>query len=101
MAEQLLRNITKTFEVTSKGEKYVNVVGDLFTQLRSKVYEDLDGKPLINMKATEVYFDDVKVDKYTERFMFVFWPRERRNYTITARIVVVIDYLDRKEEDIT
>ena len=100
MQDQLLKTMKRSYEVTASGDKYVNVVGSLFNQMRSKAYEDLGGKPLINLKAEEVYFEEVKVNKYTERFLFLFWPREKKDFTIKARIMVVIDYLDLKEEDI-
>ena len=34
----------------------------------------------------------------TEKFMLFFWPREKVTYTITAKIVVRIKYLDYTEE---
>lgn len=100
MNEQILKKTTVTIEVSASGEKYVNAVSQLFTEMREQVYKNLDGKPLINLKAEEVYFDSIDVEKRTEHFLFIFWPRERRNYTIKARIMVVIEYLDLKEEDI-
>ena len=100
MNEQILKKTTATVEVSASGEKYVNAVSQLFTEMREQVYKNLDGKPLINLKAEEVYFASIDVEKRTEHFLFIFWPRERRNYTIKARIMVVIEYLDLKEEDI-
>ncbi len=100
MTEQLLKRAEKTLEVTAKDEKYVNAISKLFTQMRELVYRELEGRPLISLRATEIYFDDVQVQKYMERFLFFFWPRERQNYTIKARIMVEMDYLDLKKEDI-
>ena len=51
------------------------------------------------MEAKEVYFDEVQVQKETERFMFLFMPREKMTFTITARIVVRVKYLKITKKD--
>ena len=69
--------------LTMTGGSLENAVGNLF-QL---------------MEAKEVYFDEVQVQKETERFMFLFMPREKMTFTITARIVVRVKYLKITKED--
>lgn len=101
MSEQLLKTERKTFDVEGKGDKYVAAVGELFTHLRSAVFDYLDEKPLVNMKAEEVSYTDVKVKEWTEHFLFIFWPRKRKEFDIKAKITVVIDYIDKKEEELS
>lgn len=97
---QLLKNAKKEIGVTIQGSSYDEAVSKIFIQTREEVYKLLDGRPLINLKAQEVYFEDVKVDRTTERFLFLFWPREKIHYTIKSKVVIVIDYLDKKEEEL-
>ena len=63
MNEQILKKTTATIEVSASSEKYVNAVSQLFTEMREQVYKNLDGKPLINLKAEEVYFDSIDVER--------------------------------------
>lgn len=46
-----------------------------------------------------MYFQEVQVQKETERFMFLFMPREKKYFTITAKIVVKVKYLNITKED--
>ena len=66
--------------------------------MRKQVFQDIN-KPIIQMDTQEVYFDKVDVTEKKEAFLFIFMPRVRRYYTVTARIVLKVKYLDVQEED--
>lgn len=51
------------------------------------------------METTAVFFEDVQVQRETEKFLFFFMPREKMYFTITARIVVKVKYLNITKED--
>lgn len=96
--EQLLEEVFHEVTVTANGESMENVVGKLFQLMRKKVFTDI-GKPVVQMEAHEVYFDQVQTHKRTEKFMLFFWPREKVSYTVTARIIVKLKYLNITKED--
>lgn len=96
--KQLLEEKIHEVTVTANGETMESVVGKLFQLMRKQVFTEI-GKPVIQMEAQEVYFEKVETSRRTERFMLFFWPRERVSYTVTARIVVTLKYLDIAKEE--
>ena len=96
---QLLKEIDYEIETMSVGASLDEAVGGLFRAMRSKLLKEF-GKPVILMQAKEVYFIETDVKKETERFMFLFWPREKTQYKIKAKIIVTVKYLDVAKEDI-
>lgn len=96
---QLLEETTHEIVVKAYGNSMEDVVGKLFQIMRKQIFKEFD-KPIIQMEAQEVYFESVDVKKTTEKFMFLFWPREKAEYTVTARIVVNVKYLDITKEDL-
>ena len=46
------------------------------------------------MDTEEVLFEKVDETEKTERFLFVFMPRVKKYFTITARITVTVKYID-------
>lgn len=98
-SQQLLKEIQHETVLTMNGTSLEDVVGKLFQAMRKQLFHDF-GKPIIHREAKEVYFENVKTHKTTEKFMFLFWPREKVSYEITARIVVSVKYLDVTKEEL-
>ena len=98
MSEQLLKEMDHTVTVTMSGDGMVDTVGKIFNMMRKQVFQDIN-KPIIQRDTQEVYFDKVDVTEKKEAFLFIFMPRVRRYYTVTARIVLKVKYLDVQEED--
>lgn len=96
--KQLLEQKIHEITVTANGETMENVVGKLFQLMRKQIFAEI-GKPVIQMEAQEVYFEKVDTIKTTEKFMLFFWPREKVSYTVTAKIVVSLKYLNMIEEE--
>ncbi len=96
--QQLLTETEHEMTITMSGDSLENTVGNVFQVMRKQIFEDIK-HPIIHMEAKEVYFEEVKVKKETERFLFLFMPREKTYFTITARIVVKVKYLNITKED--
>jgi len=96
--KQLLTEIRHETTVTAYGTDFNSVTGKIFQLMRKQIFAEI-GKPIIQMESEEVYFENVNIERRTERFMFFFWPREKVSYTVTARIVVKIKYLDIEKGD--
>lgn len=97
--KQLLEELRHEIVVTMSGDSLEDVTGKIFQSMRKQIFIDIM-KPIIQMEAEEVYFQKVDVKRKTEHFMFFFWPREKVTYTITAKIVVKVKYLDIIKEDL-
>lgn len=97
-SQQLLSSFTKEIVVSGDGSNLNEAVGSIFQTMRKQIFIEFD-KPIIHLEAKEVYFEEMKIDKKTEKFLFIFMPREKQYFTITARIVVEVKYIDLKEED--
>jgi len=96
--KQLLTEIRHETTVTAYGTDFNSVTGKIFQLMRKQIFAEI-GKPIIQMESEEVYFENLNIERRTERFMFFFWPREKVSYTVTARIVVKIKYLDIEKGD--
>lgn len=96
--KQLLEEMDHEMILTMTGGSLENAVGNLFQLMRKQIFQEIS-YPIVQMEAKEVYFDEVQVQKETERFMFLFMPREKMTFTITARIVVRVKYLKITKED--
>ncbi len=97
MSEQLLKEMSHTVTVTMSGEGMTDTVGKIFNMMRKQVFQEIK-QPIISMEATEVYFDQVEMTEKKEAFLFIFMPRVRKYYTITARIVLKVNVLEIKED---
>lgn len=95
---QLLEETEHEMVITMSGNSLDDAVGNLFQVMRKQIFEDIR-HPIIHMEAKAVYFEDVKVKKETERFLFLFMPREKQYFTITAKIIVDVKYLNISKED--
>lgn len=97
-AIQLLEEMDHTCTVHAKGSSLEDLTGKLFQIMRKQVFAEI-GKPIIQMEAKEVYFDQVDTEQTTEHFMLFFWPRTKTTYEVTARIVVHVKYLNLNERN--
>lgn len=95
---QLLEEKEHEMVITMSGNSLEDAVANVFQVMRKQIYEEIR-HPIIQMEAMAVYFEDVKVKKETERFLFLFMPREKMYFTITAKIIVKVKYLKVSKED--
>ena len=95
---QLLEEKEHEMTVTMMGDSLESAVGNLFQAMRKQIFTEI-GHPIIQMETTAVYFENVKLKRETERFLFLFMPREKVYFTITARIIVKVKYLNVAKED--
>lgn len=93
---QLLEEMEHTMTVSARGESLRDLTGKLFQKMRKQIFQEIS-QPIIHMEAKAVYFDQVDVEETTEHFMLFFWPRQKKTYEVTARIVVDVKYLNINE----
>lgn len=79
--KQLLSEEILEIELSATGTGIQDVTGQIFKQMRTEVYKSFS-YPIIQMEAKEVYFNKVESKKRTERFLFLFMPRERIDFQI-------------------
>lgn len=94
--QQLLAEKKHEMTVKMTGNSLENAVGNLFQVMRKQIFQEIP-YPIIQMETEEVYFQEVQVKRETERFMFM--PREKMYFTITAKIIVNVKYLNITKED--
>lgn len=95
--KNLLVEEVREINVTMSGEGLEETIGNIFKVLRKQVYEEI-GLPIIQMETKEVYFENINCKEKTERYMFVFMPRVKKYYTVAAKIIVAVKYLDLEKE---
>lgn len=94
---QLLEEKSHEMTIRMTGNSLENAVANLFQVMRKQIFEEIP-YPIVQLEASEVYFQEVQVQRQTERFMFLFMPREKVYFTITAKLVVRVKYLNITKE---
>ncbi len=95
--EQLLESMEHEMFITVGGNTMEEAVSNIFQMMRKQIFKEIT-YPIIQLEAKEVYFEDVKVKREREKFLFLFMPREKSFYTMKARVVVTVKYLNIKKE---
>ena len=81
-----------TITLSATGKSKDDAMGKIFSNLRKDIYKKVSGI-VIQMEPKDVFIDKVDEKKYTERFMFLFMPREKEEVKLTATIVVNVKYI--------
>ncbi|MDY6867405.1 MAG: DUF4312 family protein [Chloroflexota bacterium] len=95
--KNILIGTTRSFDLTGEGKSLEEVYNRIFSMVRSKVYDAVPGV-IIQMEPKEVYLVSMEEEKVTEKFLFLFLPREKTNWTVKVKLVVDIKYI-RTEGD--
>ncbi|MBG0785954.1 MAG: DUF4312 family protein [Anaerolineaceae bacterium] len=91
-----LISVKKTFQLTGKGKSEEEAYTEIFAKVKRAVYDSVEGV-VLQMEPEEVYITafDESVEK--EKFLFLFFPREKRRVSIDVKLVVSLKYLATKE----
>lgn len=81
-----------TITLSATGKSKTEAIGNIFSLLRKSIYKEVPGI-VVQMEPKDFFIDDIDVKKYTERFLFLFMPREREEVKLTATIVVNVKYV--------
>ena len=93
---QLLEEMEHTITVKALGNSLKDMVNTAFQIMRKRIFQEID-KPIIQLEAKEVYFDELEKEETEEHFMLFFWPRTKTSYEANVRIVVSVKYLNINE----
>ena len=93
---QLLEEMEHTITVKARGNSLKDMVNTAFQIMRKRIIQEID-KPIIQLEAKEVYFDELEKEETEEHFMLFFWPRTKTSYEANVRIVVSVKYLNINE----
>ena len=92
----LLEEMEHTITVKARGNSLKDMVNTAFQIMRKRIFQEID-KPIIQLEAKEVYFDELEKEETEEHFMLFFWPRTKTSYEANVRIVVSVKYLNINE----
>ena len=93
---QLLGEMEHTITVKARGNSLKDMVNTAFQIMRKRIFQEID-KPIIQLEAKGVYFDELEKEETEEHFMLFFWPRTKTSYEANVRIVVSVKYLNINE----
>lgn len=93
---QLLEETERTITVKARGDSLKDMANSAFQLMRKQIFKEFE-KPIVQMEAKEVYFDELEREETEEHFMLFFWPRTKTSYDANVRIVVSIKYLNINE----
>jgi len=78
--------------LSATGKSKDDAVGKIFANLKKEIYKEVPGI-VIQMEPKDVFIDKVDEKIYTEKFLFLFMPREKKEVTLTASLVVNVKYI--------
>jgi uncharacterized protein (TIGR03578 family) len=81
-----------TITLNASGKSNTEAVGNIFSLLRKNIYKEVPGI-VIQMEPKDFFVDKIDVNKYTEKFLFLFMPREKEEIKLTATIIVNVKYV--------
>lgn len=88
-----LNTVTKQFTISSKAKSKEEAISKIFSMLKGAVYNEIK-KPIVHMNTENICIESIDENKYTEKFLFLFMPREKIEYNVTLNINVLIKYVD-------
>lgn len=87
-----LISTTKTFHLSGKGKSEEEAYTEVFSKVKREVYESVKGV-VLQMEPEEVYIISFDETVEKEKFLFLFFPKEKRRVSIEVKLVVSLKYL--------
>lgn len=93
MSESILRQKMVVVEITGISTKSKDdAVTTAFKNLKAEIAKSVP-ELIVYMRPVEVELVDIKAEKYTEKFLMLFMPREREKVKLTLKVRVDVSYL--------
>ena len=93
MSENILKQKTVVVEISGVSTKSKDdAVTTAFRNLKSQIAKSVP-ELIVYMRPVEVELVDIKTEKYTEKFLMLFMPREREKVKLTLKVRVDVSYL--------
>lgn len=83
----------REFILTGIGKNTRDAYEKIFSQFKAEVYNQVKGV-LLQMEPEEVHLISIDEKKYTEKFLFLFLPREKQEITVKVKLIVSIKYIE-------
>jgi len=84
-----------SFDISGKGKTEEEAYSDVFARVKTEVYREVPGV-VLQMEPEEVILLSRKEEKKEEKFLFLFFPREKSEYEIKVKLVVSVKYIEVK-----
>lgn len=93
MSESILKQKMVIVEITGISTKSKDdAVTTAFKNLKAEIAKSVP-ELIVYMRPVEVELVDIKMEKYTEKFLMLFMPREREKVKLTLKVRVDVSYL--------
>ncbi|KUO67522.1 MAG: hypothetical protein APF77_14430 [Clostridia bacterium BRH_c25] len=89
---QCMETIKREFIIESSGRSKEEAIGSIFEKLRKQTYYEIEGT-VLHMEPLEVYNVSEHKKEHTEKFLWLFMPRNKAEYTLKLKIIVLIKYI--------
>lgn len=94
--KQCMETTKRELILEASGKSKEEVYANIFTKLRKQIYNEVSGV-VLHMEPLEVYELSENKEEYTEKFLWLFMPRQKAKYTIKAKVVVLIKYIQNQD----
>lgn len=94
MNKNIVKNKTLTVEIRGvSNTSREDAINNAFRNLRAAIAEK-DNDLIIYMRPVAVSIKDLQTEEYTERFLFLFMPRQRERVVMTLSVTVEYEALE-------
>lgn len=92
----MLKNMKDTVRIEGKGPSKELAIANAFNKIQKEVMQKY-GKIMLRLEPIDAHIIRAEAVTYTEKFLFVFFPRKRKNYAVTLDVEIEISYMDSEE----
>ncbi len=75
------------------GETQEEALNQILAKMRQRVMQERRG-PILFMAPLDLEVTACSVDTWTERFLFILWPRTRHRYRLEANLKVEVRWVE-------
>lgn len=90
--KELVQVTEKTLSITAEGKTKDESLSKAISILRKKIYSEVSGQ-ILKMDPLSISIEKEENKQVTEKFLFLFAPREKSSYKITYKIKVKVSYV--------
>lgn len=90
----MLKEMEHGLTVTGSGESKEKAFHNIFSQLKPMIAKDFSDNIVIRIEPKDVEIEAAIEKMYTERFFGLLFPRQRKYFSITARITMHLHLIE-------
>lgn len=90
--KELLQTVERSISITASGKTKDETLTKAIGILRKKIYGEVKGQ-ILKMEPLSIVIEKEENHQFTEKFLFLFAPRDKTTFKVTYNIKVKISFV--------